>query len=267
MPLSARADGKNDRVTEGSILSVYGSTTITTLMDGLTENSIQSGLLPRIFFCPADPDAQPRFGMGEDIPSLPSEVVLAVQAWTQGHALEHACMRANKTAGLLSYDADAKALAEATEREGWERRNDQRAGPVAHLWSRFAEKAAQAAVIITWLRDQSATETTGEDYRTAAAIAKASILSLTSLAGRDLLVCGSGTEKEIRRILRIITEAGPTGIERTPIARRAKDIHSRRLDEILTTLEQAGRIQSKTITRTRPQGGDVTIEVYRATEF
>jgi hypothetical protein len=226
---------------------LYGTTTPDVLYNALNADSISDGFLSRVLIFEGDDEAQrQRF----DKPPLPQALIEQVAYWgnfAPGGNL--AC----RTPQPIIVETTAAARRIIGELEAFADAEQQRIGaPLGLLWPRAVEKAGKLALLYA-CSENPAQPLVGDAAATwAVDIVTHLTQRLAYLAGRWL--AENRQERGIKRIARIIEDAGAACIAKTALLKATKWLTRRERDEFLQTLIESGEVvmrQVETLGRPR----------------
>jgi hypothetical protein len=217
-------------------LCIHGTTTPTALYDSLSLDSLQDGFLSRVLVFEGDESAVKRQRVKQ---AVTQSLIDQAKWWgsfvpgtgnTKDITPQPLIVEASTTARRVMYEFEAECRAEQL-----------RLGePLGLLWPRAVEKANKLALLY------ACSETAAEPHISDAAALWATELvkhltaKLTYLASE--WVAENRQERGVKRLARLIRQAGTVGISKTGITRATQWLTTRDRDELLNTLIGSGQV-------------------------
>ena len=242
-------------------LCLVGSSTPDVLFEALGGDAIHGGLLGRMLVFFGEGSRPPRSATAPGMDELRDRVVarlveldVATRLADSGETLAPGTDTALAThCRTVPYSPEARVA--LNEVETWsDARVDEleRAGDrCAPLWIRFAEHTQKVALIHALARDSRAVAIEAADVRWAGDL----VLWCTERLHRAAAsrIADTDYEADLRRVWRVIQEAGPQGVTSNQLARKLGRIPSRARKDMLAHLIDGGSVvQDTTMTGGRP---------------
>lgn len=226
---------------------IYGTTTREALYNALTIDSLHDGFLSRVLVFEGDDGIAKR---RIEKPTLPASLIEQARFWggfNPGGNLSSAnprplIVQATPAAGRIFAGFDEAA--EADQRQLGE--------PLGALWPRATEKANKLALLYACSENPHSPIVTDAAATWAVELVSYLTTRLVFLSSR--WVSENRIERTLKRIARIIEDAGPGGITKTALIGKTRFITTRERDEILSTLVESCEARHSQVKRAgRPQ--------------
>lgn len=221
----------------------YGTTTPEVFYASLSNNAIYDGFMSRLLIFEGGDSPKQRKPQID----VPQPIIDQAKEWAAfqpgGNAAplfpQPITVQILPEAERLTMDLDELAESEA-EKIG---------KPLGGLWPRAVEKANKLALLYACSADAKAPVVTGDAAKWACAVVDYLTRRLVYLAARYL--AENRQESHVKRLARILEDAGPSGLDKTHLTRATQWLTRRERDEILMTLAESGQVASRQIETTR----------------
>lgn len=241
----AYADRDKQVVIEQPHLVAYLTTAPGPFRSAITSEYVEDGLLSRLLpFVSEDPDPEFRFGVDADR-EPPQSIIDAVQGWLnrpvapgQNGNLADLIpdpLIVEETAGATSVMRDLSSTMRG-------RRIEMRKSHRGHasLFTRVQAAAAKLALVRACGRCETVPQIQRSDAEWGAELATHLVEQLALDVERHS--ADSPAEKNVKKMLRLVVEAGADGIARSTLTRRTQRLTPRERMEALATLEDSAQI-------------------------
>lgn len=225
-------------------LGVYGTTTPGRFYEALTSSHVLDGFLPRWLTFETS-NKYPKRKSGSVISDVPSDLIAGCQeidrmptnVIPRGNidecskirpAVVPFCDEAKKIFNKAIEDFDKKKEIYGKKREGFDA-----------IWARGAEHAAKLALIV-----EDSAEITPPSINWALSLVTSTLEATCGMVTERLVE--NDYQKAVNRILEVIKNGDPKGITRSALLRKIQHIETRKREDILSSLEESGMIQSLT---------------------
>jgi hypothetical protein len=234
----AYADTKRNKCIDQPNVSIYGTSVPQSLYEGFSFESISDGFLSRMLVF------EGAAGVAKQRPrpiTIPNSIVETARWWGDfrpGGNLSHehpqpVVIPATAEAESIFDDLDRHADAECL-----------RLGePLGVLWTRTVEKARKLALIYACSENHKSPAVDADAVEWACELSAYLTKRMIYLAHK--WVAESPFDAKRKRVLRMITDAGPEGMTRTELTRRTQALTPRERLEIIQALEIGGDIEEK----------------------
>jgi hypothetical protein len=243
---------KPREVIEQPCLCLFGVTTPSVFWGSLSSGNVLDGSLARMLIFQSDnpyPDQQ--FDIGASEP--PADLIDAMEAIARGADGHNPFPMGNGPAivpkpFMVPY-ADARAATMAREmreeQTGMLRRHQ--GTPVTGIIARLAENAAKVALVKAIGDNPASPVISAADLAWGMAVSKTSVDTLMGAVKER--VADNVYEAEVKRILKVIGDAGSAGIDGKSLSRQTQFVDRRKRADVLAHLEEAGMIRVAEIDR------------------
>jgi len=224
-------------------LVLYATTVPRSLFEALTVESLTDGFLSRFLVFETDEhDPSPQeFEKG----SIPPQIIDAAVTWRDLRS----CEIGRAKPKMLSWTEGATQILRDFGQEASLATKDSDA-PVARIWTRAREKAHKLSLLHAC--SEHGTEVMSIDERAATwAVELVRHLTRRILFVAEQRVGENKQERNLKKVLLVISEAGLEGITRNDLTRRFQWLLDRDRKEIIATLETTGQV----IERVEKTGG------------
>jgi len=237
------ADPKKRQPIIQPCVSVYGTTVPEHLFAALTPESLSDGFVARVLIFEGEANP-PRRESAES--ELPLSIVERARWWTR--------FRASSLAGVSTVPPDPQLVTHepgAVEifRDLAAVADDERSrleGPARSVWARVEEKACRLALVFVCSADPEHLVVTRAAAAWACRLAEYLTRRVLFLAHR--YVAESAFDAKRKKVLRIIEDAGPTGVSQNFLCRRTQAMTVRERSEVLDALKDSGEVVRATVT-------------------
>lgn len=231
------ADAKLNKVINQPHVTIYGTTVPDSLYGGFSKENLSDGLLSRLLIF--EGDKLPESRKVEHKP-VPEAAIKAVAAWKAIADAQGNLTRENPNPRVVHYDNDASERMDgyADDCDNQYRQSDSDA---KSLWTRAVEKGRKLALIHACSLDP-VTESVGiESVEWAISVVDYLTRRLIYLA--EMRVASNEVESNVKRVYRIIAEAGDDGLSSSKLTRKTQFLRRRDREEIVLELVSAGMIR------------------------
>lgn len=238
----------------------FGTTTPSSLTKALTKEMLDNGTLSRILLMPSfeeypnsqipEPGENPPEDLLQDIIESASVVPAGIGNLTNIHHVS-----SSEVAPIMVKWEDS-AFAEYKKMKDWQiecgRKED-------YLWVRYSEISVKLGMIEAIARNPVTPVLTFDILKMSSELVRWSFNYTNDLMYRE--VAENDTEAAHKRILKLIRDAGNSGMSSTQLAKACQSLKARDRNEYLTTLLEAGDIVEEVI---KPNGPGRERRVYKA---
>lgn len=233
----AYADAKLNRVINQPHVSIYGTTVPDSLYAGFSKENLSDGLLSRLLIF--EGDQLPESRKVRHMP-IPEPIIKSVAAWKSIYDAQGNLTKENPNPRVVAYSGDAEVHmdAYAGECDDKYRQSDSDA---KSLWTRAVEKGRKLALIHACSLDPLTDSVEVESVDWAVEVVDYLTRRLIYLA--ELRVASNEVESNVKRVYRIISEAGDDGLSSTKLTRKTQFLRRRDREEIVLELVSAGMIR------------------------
>ena len=244
----AYADTKQIEKINQPHLCVYGTTTPAAFYESLTPGSISDGFLSRVLvFEGANPEPKWRPAQPPDLPPSLIEQARQWGAYRPGGNLSQTTPQPLVVAWTPDAEQVVLQVAEFANEE-----RERLGEPLGLLWPRTVEKANKLALLWACSENATAPVVDAEAARWAADVVTHLTQRLATLVSR--WISENRQEGNVKRVARLIADAGPAGVDRATLTRKTQFLTRRDRDELLATLRESGQIVTREIpTNRRPR--------------
>jgi len=253
---------KPREVIEQPCLCLFGVTTPAVFWGSLSSGNVMDGSLARMLIFESEnhyPD--PQHDLVANTP--PDSLIAVLEAISKGAESHNPFPMGNSSSIVPKpYSVPyAGAKAEATARAMREAQIDMlrahQGTQLTGIIARLAENAAKIALIRAITENPANPSITCADLDWGMSIANQSVQTLMNAVKER--VADNEYEALVKRVLRIISDAGSAGIDGTGLSRKTQFIDRRKRAEIIAGLVEAGMIRTMTITKSAEGGKDRSI--------
>ena len=240
----AYADSTKNPVIHQPHACLYGTAVPDATWQALGASAVDDGLLARLWTFVADDHTPPR-----QQPTLrgtpPTALVAAVRTWWEKDPKGMA--KVNPTTVVVHRTDEAREIFAAFERQAdaEEARLRAQKNPLAKLWTRSVQKADQLSLVYAW-SDAIDPIIDGPAARWAVALADYLTRSMVFHIHRH--IARNQTEGDLKRVLRLIEDAGEQGVPQNTLTRKTQWLDNRKRKEILESLVEGHQIFSQVVT-------------------
>jgi hypothetical protein len=232
----AYADQKRNKVIHQPHACVYGTTVPQSLYEGLTAENVTDGFLSRVMIFESAPERVPK--RYPAIRPLPKEIVATARWWVElnpGGNLNGE----NPTPIVVVTTADAQARFDQLDIEA-ELAQQELGEPLGTLWTRATEKARKLALIYACSESMKDPAVADSPARWACELSRYLTRRLAYLASQ--WVAENPFDAKRKRLLRLISEAGPAGLTKSMLYGRTRALTGRERAEVLEALILCGDV-------------------------
>jgi hypothetical protein len=246
----ANRDGKNERRDINQpCLSVYGTTTPLHFWNALQSANVADGSLARFIIVRTTHD-YPEENETAGIRQSPPGLLKSLQLIASGGGHLPSGNLAGKTSGpvtgvdpmTVQMDASAQERFRALGQEITGQLREARGTPFTSILARISENAAKIALIKSVSRDPVSPVISDADAQWAIAFVRHCAERTMIEVERN--VADNETERNHKRVMEVIRAAGEAGITKSNLIRRTQFLDKRQRDEVITTLIEAGLIDT-----------------------
>lgn len=246
---------KPREVIEQPCLCLFGVTTPAVFWSGLSSGNVMDGSLARMLIFESDnPYPDPQHDLAPSDP--PADLVAmteAVAAGAEGHnpfPMGNAAAIVPKPYTVPYATPVAAARARAMREEQIVELRRAQGTAVTGIIARLAENAAKIALIRAVTNDPARPSITAADLDWGMLVARKSVETL--LAAVKDRVADNDYEAKVKRVFRIIADAGAAGIDGKGLSRATQFVDRRQRADILAHLEESGMV--RVMEMPRPEG-------------
>lgn len=237
----AYADIKKVATIDQPHACLYGTTVKSHLLESLDRASLEEGFVGRMLvFWASDEDPDPQ----QSEHQKPPKEIAAEAAWWLAYQPGGNLSGTNPSPRRMLATDEARAL--LSELESASRINAKRASDAARIWTRTTEKAAKLAILHAVSMDREANEIGSQSAHWACRLACHLTEQMETVA--EQWIATGPFEKNVKRLERLIEEAGEAGIGLSQIIYRTRDMQPRERQDALNTLVAAGIVVDETYT-------------------
>jgi Protein of unknown function (DUF3987) len=238
----AVVDPKRIKTIHNPHACIYGTTTSEALYNALTIESLQDGFLSRVLIFEGDADVAKR---RINKPTLPQSLIDQAKWWNDFQPGGNLSGVHPQPLVVESSPAAARIMVGFDEAAELEQR--QLGEPLGALWPRAVEKAGKLALLYACSENPQSPVVTDAAATWAVELVSHLTARLVFLASR--WVSENRIERALKRVARIIEDAGPDGITKTALISKTKWVNTRDREEILRTLVESGEVLWQQIER------------------
>lgn len=232
----AYADPKRNKVIPQPHACVYGTTSPRWLYEGLTAESISDGFLSRILLFEAATHVSKQRKVTKPIPEPMIETARWWFEFSPGGNL------ANEHPQPLVIETDNQALQVFEELDELaEGKQLQLGEPLGTLWTRATEKARKLALIYACSADHHNPKIDVKAAQWSCAVSDYLTRRMIYLAGQ--WIAENPYDAKRKRVLRLITDAGPAGLKRSQLYAKTRALTSRERNEVIEALLLCGDVR------------------------
>lgn len=233
---AAYADRQKDKTVDQPHLCIYGTSVPDSVYESLTTENVTDGFLSRMLVIEGA-EKLPEKQKGQRLAQAPDELVAAVRWWGEFRpggnlANEH------PQPAVVPYDDDARVAFDEFETTADKLANSPER--VNALWTRAGEKAAKLALLYACSACPDSPRVTLAAVQWACELAD--YLTRKMLLRASQYVVGSAFEAKRQRTLRVIRDAGQSGISHSHLIQKSRGLTKREREEILESLADAGEV-------------------------
>lgn len=239
-------------------LGVLGSTTPTTLFEGMTSAQITDGFLGRALAFPTD-DQFPNRRRGAMCYPPPDDLVQRVKLLAAATAPQGLCGKTSDGTTAtgcrtVPFTDDARERWFDIGDEGDEhvRRLTDEGSPLVALWKRRGEHVAKVALTLALAGDPHAPAIGIHDVDRADRLVTWCLSRLHRDVDRG--VADSDFQRRVQKVLKVITDGGVKGVTGTALARRTQWLRPPERKEVLLSLVEAGHVEMTSLPPNRADG-------------
>jgi hypothetical protein len=231
----AVADASKVKTIDNPHACLYATTTYDALYDTLSIDSLKGGFLSRVLIFEGDAEVAIRRGH-KNPPS--ASIVEQAKWWGRYHPGGNLAPEFPQPLVIKMTEA-ARRIMDAFDLFAEQERK--RLGePIGSLWPRAGEKARKLALL--YACSENADSPTMTDAAVTWAVEVCSHLTARLVYEASRRVAENRQESEVKRLARIVEDAGITGIDKTAMTRKTRWLKKRDRDEHLATLIESGEV-------------------------
>lgn len=237
---------KPREVIEQPCLCLFGVTTPGVFWNSLSSGNVQDGSLARMLIFESDnhyPD--PQFDAGHaDFPIALIEAVEAIARGAEGHnpfPMGNAAAIVPKPYSVPYADAEAEQLARDMRSRQIEMLRSHQGTQMTGIIARLAENASKIALIKAITDNPAAPAIHAADLAWGMSIARRSVETLMQAVNER--VADSEYEATMKRVHKVIADAGSAGIDGTSLYRKTQFVERRKRTDIMAQLQESGMIR------------------------
>lgn len=225
---------------------VYGTTVPSTLWEGISTAELRDGWLGRVLLFISTDDPAPRDEAAK-IQAVPKHLIERVKAWFEFNPQSPDDV-SDIIGAVGTWQKTVPTHPEATQRIHQFRdfvkkrqiQAEKRSDGTDCLWGRAEEAAKKVALIIAAGDKGEMAEITADHADYACELVK--FLTDTFVAAVEHNISDNKVEREKKRILRIIKDAGPEGMAKANITKRTQGLYSKQRNEYIEDMAEADLI-------------------------
>jgi hypothetical protein len=232
----AYADQKRNKVIRQPHACVYGTTVPQSLYEGLTAENVTDGFLSRVMIFESAAERVAK--RSPALRPVPKEIVAATRWWVElnpGGNLNGE----NPTPIVVLTTADAQARFDQLDVEA-ELAQQELGEPLGTLWTRATEKARKLALIYACSESAKDPAVADSPARWACELSRYLTQRLAYLASQ--WVAENPFDAKRKRLLRLISEAGPAGLTKSVLYGKTRALTGRERAEVLEALLLCGDV-------------------------
>lgn len=255
----ANKEEKPREVIEQPCLCLFGVTTPSAFWSSLSSSNVMDGSLARMLIFKSPNDyPNPRFDIEPvDFPETLVEHIKAVSKGAEGHIafpLGEGAAQRPKPYTVPYADTRARDRARALREEQTDMLRKHQGTHITSVIARLAENAAKVALIKSICDNPARPVLTEADIEWGYLIASESVKALMKEVKER--VADSDGEAKLKRLQKLVADAGSAGIEHEELFRQARFMGGRRaLNEALDFLAEGGSIRVDSIARQDGKAG------------